>query len=403
MGAGSFVFWRVPLFCDWMSHGRQNTRGMEFLDLSTFSRNDQSYMQMSLTLAARGRGRTAPNPMVGAVVVKNGLVVGRGYHVRAGEDHAEVVALREAGELATGATLYVSLEPCCHHGRTPPCTQAIIDAGVSRVVAAMTDPNPLVQGKGLEMLRAAGIRADAGCLEAQARRLNEFFVTFHELKRPFITIKWAMTLCGRTSHDSGNSRWISGVEAREQGHRLRALHDAVMVGIGTVLTDDPMLNVRLPGYDGKQPHRIVIDGDLSLPTRARLLREREKGEVILFTTPFAKPAQIEYLENEGCRVIVIPSNRRIVDLDMVMVELHRMNVTSILVEGGRQIHTGLVSRGLADKVTAFLAPKILGGMQLRNPIEDLGVANMDTALTLREVKFQSYGPDICIEGYLRDI
>lgn len=360
-------------------------------------------MQMALTLAARGRGHTAPNPMVGAVVVKDGRVVGRGFHARAGDHHAEIVAMREAGEAAAGSTLYVSLEPCSHHGKTPPCTRAIVEAGVKRVVAAMRDPNPLVNGKGIEALREAGVHVEVGCLEEQARRLNEFFVTFHELGRPFVTLKWAMTLCGRTSHDSGQSRWISCAESRDHGHRLRSLHDAVMVGIGTVLMDDPMLNVRLAGYTGQQPRRIVIDGDLSMPTRARLLRERRKGEVILFTTPFAKQSQIDYFEGEGCRVVVVPSKRRIIDLRLVVAELHKLGVMSVLVEGGRQIHTALIANQLADKLHVFLSPKLIGGCQLRNPVEDLGVPGMDQALPIHEMTFQSIGSDICIEGYLRKI
>ena len=371
--------------------------------LTAFSRNDQSFMQMALTLAARGRGRTSPNPMVGAVIAREGRVIGRGFHAKAGEPHAEVIALREAGEQAAGATLYVSLEPCSHHGRTPPCTAAIIDAGVKRVVAAMVDPNPLVRGRGIEALRAAGIEIEVGCLEEQARRLNEFFVVYHEEGRPFVTVKFAMSLCGRTAHDSGQARWISGPESREQGHRLRAQHDAVMVGIGTVLTDDPMLNVRLPGYDGPQPRRIVIDGDLSLPTRSRLLRAREKGEVVLFTTPFAKRGMIDFFEKEGCRVIVVPSRRRILDLRVVLQELHRLEVTSVLVEGGRQIHTTLLASGLADKVVAFLAPKIVGGWALRNPVEGLDIPSMEEALVLQEVRTQTFGNDICLEGYLRRI
>ncbi len=360
-------------------------------------------MQMALTLAARGRGHTAPNPMVGAVIVKEGTVVGRGFHARAGDHHAEIVALREAGELGAGATLYVSLEPCVHHGKTPPCHRAVIEAGIKRAVVAMRDPNPLVNGKGTEALRQAGIHVDVGCLEREARRLNEFFVTYHELGRPFVTLKWAMSMCGRTAHDSGQSRWISCAEARDHGHRLRAMHDAVMVGIGTVIMDDPMLNVRLAGYDGPQPRRIVIDGDLSMPTRARLLRERLKGEVILFTTPFAKPDQINHFEKEGCRVIVIPSKRRILDLGLVVGELHRLGVQSVLVEGGRQIHTGLIAKGLADKLHVFLSPKLIGGAQLRNPVEDLGIGDMDHTLPIYDMNFQSIGTDICIEGYLRKI
>lgn len=371
--------------------------------MTVFTKNDQTYMQMALALAARGRGRTSPNPMVGAVVVNNGSVVGRGFHARAGEAHAEIVAMREAGELNKGATLYITLEPCSHVGKTPPCADAVIEAGVKRVVAAMQDPNPLVQGKGFARLRAAGIEVEVGCMEQEARRLNEFFITYHELHRPFITIKWAMSLCGRTAHDSGESKWISNKFSREHGHRLRSQHDAVMVGIGTVLADDPMLNVRLPNYSGPQPKRIVIDGDLSIPTRARLLRERAGSEIILFTTPFAKPELVRHFESEGCRVVIIPSRRRIIDMRQIMTEMANLGIQSALVEGGRQIHTSLLSKGLADKVVVFMSPKIIGGQLLRAPVEDLGLPSIANALQLREVKWQNFGDDICMEGYLRDI
>lgn len=371
--------------------------------MSTFSKTDQSYMQMALTLAGRARGRTSPNPMVGAVIVRDGAVVGRGYHLRAGEPHAEVVALREAGELAHGATMFVNLEPCVHQGRTPPCTGALIEAGISRVVVAMQDPNPIVKGMGIETLRNAGIQVEVGCLEREARRLNEFFVTRHEKGRPFVTLKWAMTICGRTAHDTGESRWVSNSLSREHGHRLRAQHDAVMVGIGTVLSDNPMLNVRLQGYDGPQPRRIVIDGNLATPTRARLLREREKGEVLIFTSSFAKPERIRELEELGCRVMIIPGRRRVIDLRRVMEELARMDVISVLVEGGRQIHTSLLAKGLVDKVVAFVAPKIIGGSLLRNPVEDLELSKLEQSLQLHDVRWQAFGDDLCMEGYLRGL
>ena len=371
--------------------------------MAEFSKTDELYMQMALTLAARGRGRTAPNPMVGAVVVKDGNVVGRGFHARAGEARAEPIALQEAGDLSAGATLYVTLEPCVHHGRTPPCANAIVEAGIQRVVAAMEDPNPLMRGKGFEQMQAAGIRVDVGCLRTDARKLNEFFVVFHECERPFVTLKWAMSLCGRTAHDSGDARWISGKLSRQHVHRLRSQHDAILVGIGTVLADDPMLNVRLPGYDGPHPTKIVIDGDLSIPTRARLLHERDGADVILFTTPFAKPEMIEYFEKKGCKVVVIPNRRRLIDMRCMMQEMARMGIQSVFVEGGRQIHTGLVTAGLVDKIVAFLAPKLIGGSMLRSPIEDLGIPKIDEALELRDIQYQHFGDDICLQGYLREI
>jgi diaminohydroxyphosphoribosylaminopyrimidine deaminase / 5-amino-6-(5-phosphoribosylamino)uracil reductase len=267
----------------------------------------------------------------------------------------------------------------------------------------MEDPNPLVHGKGFERLREAGIQVEVGCLQAEARKLNEAFVVFHEQRRPFITIKWAMSFCGRTAHDSGQSRWISNELSRQHGHRLRAQHDAVMVGLGTVLSDDPMLNVRLPGYDGPQPIRIVVDGGLAIPLRARLLRERSGGEVILVASSIAKPARIKYFQEQGHRVIVIPSRRRLIDVRLMMTELALLGIQSVLIEGGRQLHSTLLALGLADKVISFISPKIIGGSQMRSPVEDLGLPNINSALRLRDVKWQTFDDDICIEGYLREI
>lgn len=360
-------------------------------------------MEMALGLAAKGRGHTAPNPMVGAVIVKGEQVVGRGFHARAGQAHAEAIALREAGKRAKGSTLYVTLEPCSHHGKTPPCTDAIIEAGITRVVAAMEDPNPLVKGKGFKTLLAADIDVEVGCMQPQARLLNEFFVVYHELQRPFVTLKWAMTACGRTSHDSGESRWISNSGSRQYGHRLRAAHDGVMVGVGTVLSDDPMLNVRVPDHQGSQPKKIVLDGALSIPTRARLLRERGGAEVLLFTTPFADQKVVEQLRNEGRKVIILPSRRRLLDVELVMKELYKEGIMSVLVEGGRRVHTALLAKGMADKVVAFMAPKVLGGGQLRSPVEDLKLERLSDAFHLRDVKWQAFDDDLCLEGYLREI
>lgn len=372
--------------------------------MAGFSKSDETFMRMALDLAEKGRGQTAPNPMVGAVVVnEDHEIVGSGFHARAGQAHAEAVALLEAGRRARGGTLYVTLEPCSHHGKTPPCAAAVIESGVKRVVAAMTDPNPLVSGKGFEMLRESGVKVETGLLEKEARRLNEFFVTYHEKKRPFITIKWAMTACGRTAHDSGESRWISNSTSRRHGHVLRSQHDAVMVGLGTVLSDDPMLNVRLPDYNGGQPRKIVLDGDLSIPTRSRLLRERGSGEVIVYTTSFAKKELIEEFEQEGRRIVVLPSRRRLVDLTAMMRSMYELEIMSVLVEGGRSLHTALLRLGYADKLVAFVSPKIVGGSMLRNPVEDLEIAKLNKALTLNEMQYQIFENDVCMSGYFNSL
>lgn len=367
------------------------------------SRSDEAFMRNALALAAKGRGATSPNPMVGAVVVKDGKVIGRGHHLRAGEKHAEINALIEAGPESQGATLYVTLEPCCHHGRTPPCVDAIIEAGLARVVAAMIDPNPLVAGKGIARLREAGIEAEAGCLQGEARELNEFFVVFHEKRRPFVTIKWAMTVDGRTGTDSNHSRWISGEASRKHVHQLRSLHDAILIGIGTVLADDPMLNVRLEGFAGRQPTRIVVDGDLSIPRRARMLRERNAGPVILVTTERAPVEARKALEEDGHRVAVLDGRRRLIDVRQLMEFLAGENIISVFAEGGRQLQTSLLQQGFADKLVAYVSPKIVGGVELRSPVEGLGLMMMDQAIQLQRVKWTAFDDDICLEAYFHDI
>lgn len=368
-----------------------------------FSRADDGFMREALALAARARGLVSPNPMVGAVVVSKGKVVGRGFHEKYGEAHAEVNALREAGDLARGATLYCSLEPCCHQGKTPPCTRAVIGSGIKRVVIAMEDPNPKVAGQGVEELRAAGIEVVSGLLTREARMLNEFFVTYHELKRPFVTIKWAMTLDGRTGTDSNHSRWISNEASRQYVHELRGWHDAILIGIGTILADDPMLNVRIENYAGRQPVRVVVDGDLSIPRRARMLRERDVGPVILVTTNHAPEAARKALEEDGHRVVILDGSRRLIDMRQLLEFLASEKITSVLAEGGRQIHTSLLKLDLVDKVVAYVSPKIVGGTELRSPVEGLGLTKMDKALVLKHPKWRAFNEDMCVEGYLREI
>lgn len=364
---------------------------------------DEMWMREALELASRGRRKVSPNPMVGAVVVRRDEAVGRGWHERYGEAHAEVMAFGEAGERAKDATLYVTLEPCCHHGKTPPCSEAVIKAGVKRVVVATVDPSAKVAGKGVEALLAAGIQVEVGCLEDEALRQNEFFHTFHTLGRPFVTVKWAMTLDGRTGTDSNHSRWITNEASRTYVHEIRADHDAVVIGIGTILADDPMLNVRLDHYEGRQPKRIIIDGDLSIPRRARVLRTKQAGEVILVTTRHAEKRDIEALEEEGHRVVVLPGRRRLIGIAELMEFLAEEKILSVLAEGGRQIHTAMLKADVVDKIVAFVAPKIIGGRMLRSPVEDLGLTMMDKALELKHARWRAFDEDICLEGYLREL
>ncbi|KUK41803.1 MAG: Riboflavin biosynthesis protein RibD [Clostridia bacterium 62_21] len=359
---------------------------------------DEKYMRMALTLAARGRGRTSPNPMVGAVLVRDGRVVGRGYHERAGLPHAEVMAIRNAGPAAQGSTLYVNLEPCCHTGRTGPCTEAIIQAGVGRVVAAMRDPNPLVAGRGLTRLRAAGIEVTEGVLAGEAARLNEVFVKYITQRLPFVVMKVAVSLDGKIATHTGASQWITGPAARERVHRLRDCYDAVMVGIGTILRDNPSLTTRLP-EGGRDPIRIVLDSTARTPPEARVLAQASPAPTIIATTEQAPVARINTLKKGGAEVLVCGSGPR-VDVRLLMKELARREITSILVEGGAGVNAALLEAGLVDKVVWFVAPLIIGGRDAPGPVGGRGAAVLAEALRVENGHWEQVGPDLCFEGYI---
>ncbi|MCL6480003.1 MAG: bifunctional diaminohydroxyphosphoribosylaminopyrimidine deaminase/5-amino-6-(5-phosphoribosylamino)uracil reductase RibD, partial [Peptococcaceae bacterium] len=315
---------------------------------------DRYYMQMALDLARQALGRTSPNPMVGAVLVKDGRVIGQGYHTRPGTPHAEIHALREAGERAAGATLYVTLEPCCHQGRTGPCTEAILAAGVKRVVAAMTDPNPLVSGRGLERLRRAGIEVTVGVMEEEARRLNEVFIKYITTRRPFVVLKTAMSLDGKIATRSGESQWITGPQARLAVHRLRDRYDAVLVGINTVLKDNPSLTTRIPQEDGRDPVRVIVDSLARTPPEARVITQQSSAPTIIAVTEKAPAQNLRRLERAGAQIVVVPGNGPRVDLAGLMAELGRREITSVLVEGGGEIHASFLEARLVDKVIWFI-------------------------------------------------
>lgn len=359
-------------------------------------------MRRALRLAARGR--TSPNPMVGAVLVRGDSIVGEGFHHRAGEPHAEVLAIAAAGDKAGGATLYVNLEPCSHRGRTPPCAKAIIQAGVSRVVAAMTDPNPLVSGAGFDQLRAAGIEVEVGILEQEARRLNEAFVKYITTGLPFFRLKMAMTIDGKIATKTGDSRWVSGEAARCYVQRLRRRADAVMVGIGTLLRDDPLLTVR-GTCSANQPLRVIVDALAQTPPEARLFEEQ--GEILIAASQHAPVHRIWTLEEAGARILLLssrgdpdsPGNVR-VDLAALARELAKMEMTNVLVEGGGELAAGFVEAGLADAVTFFISPKIVGGRNAPTPVEGAGVSEMAEAWKLHDIRVRRFGEDVCVEGYL---
>lgn len=327
--------------------------------MSEFSAIDIATMSRALQLAARGLDSTDPNPRVGCVLLRDGRVVGEGWHEVAGGPHAEVVALQQAGEAAQGATAYVTLEPCSHHGKTPPCSEALIRAGVARVVAAMEDPNPLVAGEGLQQLRLAGIEVASGLLQAEAEALNPGFVQRMREQRPFVRCKLAMSLDGRTAMASGESQWITGEAAREDVHRLRARSSAIMSGIGTVLADDPSLTVR--ELDGtlreRQPLRVILDPHLSTPTSARFLQQPGQS---LIVTATEEPAIQQQLEQAGAQVLYLPHGPDAIDLPALMAELAVREVNEVLLETGAILSGAALHAGIIDELVIYMAPKLMG-------------------------------------------
>jgi diaminohydroxyphosphoribosylaminopyrimidine deaminase/5-amino-6-(5-phosphoribosylamino)uracil reductase len=361
---------------------------------------DRIFMKMAMELAVKARGRTSPNPMVGAVVVKEGTVVGRGYHAKAGTPHAEIHALNEAGEAARGATIYVTLEPCCHYGRTGPCTDAIINSGITRVVTAMADPNPLVSGKGIRVLESAGIEVTSGVMEEEALELNEVFIKYITTLRPFVVAKAAVSMDGKIATRSGKSKWITGAAAREYGHQLRDWHDAIMVGIGTVRSDDPSLTTRLPGGRGRDPVRIILDSRASIPPNARVLTQQSEVPTLIAATAGAPPEKVEALRRAGAEVIFVNDGPK-VDLDELMSILGGRGITSVLIEGGAMVHGSAFTAQIVDKVAWFIAPKIIGGQDAPGPVGGPGVDNPSEAAVLERVKVRQLGPDLLVEGYLK--
>ncbi len=360
---------------------------------------DRMYMRRALELAGRARGRTSPNPMVGAVLVKDGQVVGEGFHSFAGGDHAELVALREAEGAARGATLYVSLEPCCHHGRTPPCVDRLVAAGIARVVAACEDPNPAVSGKGLGALRAAGLPVQVGVLAEEATRLNEAFFTFVRTGRPFVILKSAASLDGKIATRTGESRWITGEKARLRVHRFRNEVDAVLVGIGTVLRDDPLLTTRLGTADQRDPARVIVDNLARLPLRAKVINRASTAPTYLAVSERAPAARIEALQREGVQVLVVEGSPRRVSLLQLMEALGKLGFLSVMIEGGAEINASAIREGVVDKVVLFLAPLLMGGKSAPSAVGGPGVETLAEAVRLRDLRIERLDEDLVIEGY----
>jgi len=360
---------------------------------------DEKYMRLALELAACARGRTSPNPLVGAVLVRDGVIIGKGYHTRAGMPHAEIEALRDAGGDARGATLYVTLEPCCHTGRTGPCTEAVLAAGVKRVVAAMRDPNPLVSGRGLARLREAGVEVSEGVLEEEARRLNEVFIKYITTRTPFVALKTAMSLDGKIATRTGDSRWITGEESRLYVHKLRDIYDAILVGVGTVIKDDPSLTTRLP-EGGRDPVRVILDSRGRTPVGARVLKQESEAATVIAVTEAAPKENIAALAETGAKILVCGPGP-LVDLNVLLRTLAEQELTSILVEGGARVNASFLAAGLVDKVIWFIAPKIVAGETAPGPVGGEGVARMAEALELQNLALRRFADDLCLEGYLK--
>ncbi|MBT9172615.1 MAG: Riboflavin biosynthesis protein RibD [Syntrophomonadaceae bacterium] len=360
---------------------------------------DERYMWLALDLAARGLGGVSPNPLVGAVLVKDGEVIATGYHQRCGGPHAEVVALDAAGEAACEATLYVNLEPCSHVGRTPPCVDRIIAAGISKVVVAMQDPNPLVKGRGLTRLREAGIKVRNGVLQEKAERLNEVFLHYIVTGRPFVTMKAAMTLDGKIATRTGASRWISSERSREFSHQLRQQHDAIMVGIGTVLADNPRLTSRLLP-EGQTPLRVIVDSRARTPLVANVVIG-ERGRTLLAVTEEAPDEKLAQLLKAGVEIASFPPDSAgRVPLAALLTELGRREITSVLVEGGSELNYTLLSEGLVNKLCFFIAPLIFGGASAPSPIGGAGVKTVADAWQVGKVEISHYDNDLLVTGYV---
>lgn len=357
---------------------------------------DEKYMRLAMQLAGNAIGRTSPNPLVGAVIVKDNRVVGCGWHRKAGTPHAEVHALNQAGELAQGADVYVTLEPCAHYGKTPPCSKALVEAKVKNVYGGLLDVNPKVAGKGFKILKDAGIHVEYGFLQDELRKQNEVFFKWIEHKKPFIVLKAAMTLDGKIATATGQSKWITNETSRAYGYKLRDIYDGIMVGINTVIEDNPMLTARVDG--GKNPIRIVVDSSLKIDINANVVQDKS-AKTIVATTDKADKDKILKLQAQDVDVIVVDKDENDkVDIEKLLDILGQQNICSILVEGGATLSGSFVAKKLVDKVYFFIAPKIVGGKEAKTPVAGTGILNLQEALALKDIQIEKLEEDILIIG-----
>lgn len=352
----------------------------------------KKYMELTLKLAEKGRGLTSPNPMVGCIIVKRGRIVGKGWHKKAGTEHAEVLAIQDAGKKTINSTMYVNLEPCSHWGRTPPCTEKILEAGVREVVIGMKDPNPEVHG--YMELKARGIKTKIGILEDEAKKLNQFYIKWMKTKKPFLIVKVAMSADGRIATKTGDSKYITSREARTLVHKLRTEVDAVMVGLNTVLRDDPELTPRL--YAGKDPLKIVVDSALKMPKKCNLMKNPHK--LLIATTDKAPKNEIQKMQDKGIRIIATKPSKGMVDITDLMKQLGKHEITSIMIEGGSELNSSAIKAGVVDKIMIFTAPKLIGNGH--GAIGNLGVSKIGKAINLKDPVCSRVGKDMLVEAYL---
>ena len=365
--------------------------------------DDEFYIKRALKLAAKAHGMTSPNPMVGAIIVKDGKLISEDFHRKAGDRHAEVLAIEKAGKNARGSTLYVNLEPCCHtEKRTPPCTKAILNAGIKKVIIGMKDPNPKVSGKGISELQSADIFVKSGILEDEAKRLNEVYIKYITTEKPFVTLKIAMTLDGKIATPEGQSKWITAEKARRIVHRLRSRVDAIMTAIGTVKADDPQLTARIKG--GKNPLRIILDPNLEIPLNAKILQIPPETLIIarksVVTNQHSPVNEKEkMLLNRGVNIILYDGEK--VNLDWLVKRLGEMQITSVLIEGGSSLNAHALKDGIVDKVMFFIAPMIIGGRDSFPAVGGRNYKKLEDAYRIRDAKIRQIGADFLIEGYLK--
>jgi len=358
------------------------------------------YMNKAIQLAGKAKGSTHPNPMVGSLIVKNNKLIASGYHKKAGGPHAEVIALGKAGNTAKGATLFVNLEPCSTFGKTPPCVDEIIKSGIKKVVVGIEDPNPIHEFKGINKLRKHHIEVILGVLREQARKLNEDFAKFITKNEPFITIKVAQSLDGKIASRTGDSKWVTSFTARRYAHKLRSLHDAVLVGANTAIKDNPQLNCRFYKSFIKQPRKIIVDSKLRISENARVFKGAKRDSVIVATTQYAPKSKINKLKKKNITVIITKSKDKLVDLRVLLRKLANRDIISILVEGGSGIITSFIEEKLVDKMIIFIAPKIIGGCDALTFYEGKGSRNIKDALLLKNTVYKNLGNDLAIEGYI---